>query len=288
MNPRAQFKRLMDSPGIIAAVGAGDAGHAKLIEDAGFPAVYISGSFVSFTFGWPDVGLITMREMVDRASSIVNRVNIPVIADADEGYGGVINVMSTVREYERSGVAAIHLEDMFTKKYGVMAPITSAADHIKAALEARMDPGLNIIARTDALAPWRTDLETEKREDDCMKRCLAYVDAGADIIMIQVGPTSAETLNTFCREVPRPIMVTMGAWGLNPPVDELEQIGVKIVVYPILLRHRMVPIMRAALRELREEGRAVYTDEERREWDYVNTKVLGLDELKKVQAKYPE
>ena len=288
MNPRAQFTRLMDSPGIIAAVGAGDAGQAKLIEDAGFPAVYVSGSFVSFTFGWPDAGLITMREMVDKAASIVNRVNIPVIADADEGYGGIINVMSTVREYDRSGVAAIHLEDMFTKKDGVMAPVTSAANHIRAAVEARTDPGLNIIARTDALAPWRTDLETEKREDDRMRRCLAYVDAGADIIMIQVGPTPAETLNLFCREIPRPILVTIGAWELNPPLDELEQIGVKIVVYPILLRHRMVPIMRAALRELREDGRVVFTDEERQEWNYVNTKVLGLDELRKAQAKYPE
>lgn len=290
MDPRQQFRKLMESPGIIPAPGAGDAGQAKLIEEAGFPAVYMSGSFVSWTFGWPDVGLLTMNEMVARATNIVEQVSIPVIADADEGYGGILNVTRTVREYERSGVAAIHLEDMFTKKHGVMASLTAAVNHIKAAVDARTDLNLYIIARTDAMAPWRSDLEVGKREEDCIKRCLAYVEAGADIIMIQVGPSSPETLRRFCREVPKPILVAMGSMSrpLNPPRKELEDYGIKIVLYPTLLRQRVIPHIREVLKDLSEQGRVLFTDEERRQWDFVNKKVLGLDHLRDVQEKYGE
>lgn len=285
MKATTQLRKLLAQPGAIAVPGAGHAGHARLIEEAGFPAVYMSGSFVSFTFGLPDVGLLTLSEMAQQARMIAERVSIPLIADADDGYGSAINVMRTVKDYERGGVAALHLEDMFTKKHGVMAPIPAMVSRIKAAVSARTDPDFCIIGRTDAMAPWRTDLPIAKRADDVLRRGLAFAEAGADIIFIQ-NVDSAENMRRFCTEIPRPVMVTMGSWDFFPTLEELGQMGVKISLYPVLLRDKIVPIMRQMLGELRAKGRLTFTDGEKKAKNAMN-ETLGMAKYHKLIDQYP-
>lgn len=287
MKPTMQLRKLLKKPGALPVPGAGHAGHAKLIEEAGFPAVYMSGTFVSFTHGLPDVGLLTLTEMAQQAKMLAGSVSIPLIADADDGYGKAINVMRTVQEYERAGVAAMHLEDMVTKKQGEMTPIPSAVKRIKAAVEARTDPDFCIIGRTDAMAPWRgTDLPLAKRIDDALRRGLAYARAGADIIFIQNVDSSA-TMKRLCSEIPRPIMVTMGSWDFYPTLTELGELGVKIVVYPVLLRDKLVPIMRSLLRELKESGRVTFTKAEKQGKNAMN-ETLGMSRYHQLIGKYAD
>lgn len=287
VKPTMQLRKLLKKPGALPVPGAGHAGHAKLIEDAGFPAVYMSGTFVSFVHGLPDVGLLTLTEMAQQARMLASSVSVPVIADADDGYGRAINVMRTVREYESAGIAAMHLEDMVTKKQGKMTPIPSAVKRIKAAVEARTDPDFCIIGRTDAMAPWRgTDLPLAKRVDDALRRGLAYARAGADVIFIQ-NVHNAATMKRLCSEIPRPIMVTMGTWDYYPTLNELTELGVKIVVYPVLLRDKIVPIMRSLLRELKKSGRITFTKAEKQGKEAMN-EILGMPRYHQLIGKYAD
>ena len=170
MRATTKFRQLLNEPGIIMAPGAYDCVTAKLIETAGFPAVYMTGAGTSVArLGYPDLALATMTEMLDNAGAIASTVEVPVIADADTGYGGVLNVRRTVRQYERSGVAALHLEDQdFPKRCGHLddkrvIPVDDMVQKIHAAVDARTDDDFTIIVRTDALAVtgW----------DDSMRRC---------------------------------------------------------------------------------------------------------------------
>ena len=150
MRNTTKFRQLLREPGIIMAPGAYDCITAKLIETAGFPAVYMTGAGTSVArLGYPDLALATMTEMLDNAGSIANAVDVPVIADADTGYGGVLNVRRTVRQYERSGVAALHIEDQdFPKRCGHLddkrvIPVSDMVQKILAAVDARTDDGLH-------------------------------------------------------------------------------------------------------------------------------------------------
>lgn len=285
MESRKRFKQLLASPGLIKAAGVGDAGLAKLVEEAGFPVVYMSGWFVSYTFGWPDVGLLTMNDMAQRARMIVDRVSIPVIADADLGYGGTLQIMQTVREYEKAGVVALHLEDMEAKKHGDCLPIPVMVNHIKAAIEARTDPDLAIIARTDAMAAWRGGIASQDQKvQDSLERSLAYVKAGADIIFVQ-RPPSAEVMKRFCKEISRPVMVSMGNQPLNEPGEVLEQIGVKIAVFPSGVLNKTLPVIRRHLAEVLATGQNVYTAEEKDHRKRLD-QLLGADEFHRIESKY--
>lgn len=294
MESRRRLRELIASSGIVQAVGVADAGHAKLVEEAGFPVVYMSGSYVSFTHGWPDAGLLTVTEMAARAASIADRVKIPLIADADEGYGASLQIMRTVHEYERAGVAALHIEDMAAKKRGAPVPIPDMVKRIKAALEARTDPDLAIIARTDAMATWRTGLDgAAARREDCLKRSVAYAEAGADLVMV-MHPDSADTLGRFCREVPKPIAVIAGQVATTKGVApfkatplELEQAGVRMAIFATFLLTKMVPVARGLLSELCRTGHGAFTDEEREQRHSLNT-LLGHGEMTEVQARYGE
>ena len=187
----AQLRALLQQPGILRAVGAGDPWDAKLIEQAGFSAVYMSGAFVShITLGRPDIGLATQSEMVNAARKIAAAVSVPVIADGDNGFGGVLNVMRTVMEYEQAGVSAIQLEDqVFPKRCGHMegkALITreEMEAKIRAAAKARQDSDFVIIARTDARAV--------NGFEDAIARAKAYADAGADVIFFEAPQSEDE------------------------------------------------------------------------------------------------
>ncbi len=227
------FRNLLKQPGIIRAIGVGDPWNAKLIEQAGFPVVYMSGSFTShLTLGCPDIGLATMTEMVTVARNIVSAISIPVIADGDNGFGGLLNVIRTVKEYERAGVSAIQLEDqVFPKRCGHMegkAIITQEemVSKIRAAVSAKTDPDFLIIARTDARAV--------NGFEDAIKRCLAYCDAGADVIFFE-APQSEEEMWELNRRIKKPTLANMVYGGKTPQLSGvvLEKMGYKIVINPI-------------------------------------------------------
>lgn len=215
------------------APGAHDAFTAKIIEQTGgFQAVYMTGSGAAMSLlGEPDIGLLTMTEMVTHARNLANAVSLPVIADADTGYGNAINVVRTIREYERAGVAAIHLEDQITpKKCGhfegkQVVSQNEMVGKIKAAVDAREDPDFVLIARTDA----RAVLGLE----EAIKRAQAYIKAGADAIFVE-APQSLEELKIIGRSIKAPLLVNMDEGTKTPllKVQELEEMGYKIVIFP--------------------------------------------------------
>src|SRR5262249_13617936 len=199
---------------------------------AGFPACYMTGAgTVAALLGMPDVGLITLTEMVMNARYIVRAVSIPLVCDADTGYGNAINVMRTVREYEAAGVAGIHLEDqIFPKKCGHMegkalVPQEEMIGKIRAACEAREDPDFVIIARTDSRAV--------EGVEGAIRRARAYAEAGADVLFPE-APQSREELARFAAEIPGPLLANMTEFGKTPlvPAAELERMGYRLVIYP--------------------------------------------------------
>ena len=197
MRRSTRLRQLLDQ-GVVLAPGVYNALFAKAVERTGFDAIYVTGFGSAARYGYPDVGLITQTEMVQNLRHICRATTIPVIADADTGYGNIINVRRTVREYERAGVAGFHIEDqVFPKKCGFMEgkaviPRDEHVQKIRAALDARSDPDTVIIARTDALAPngW----------EDALTRARAYREAGADLVFVD-GIRTKDELEIYSREL---------------------------------------------------------------------------------------
>jgi carboxyvinyl-carboxyphosphonate phosphorylmutase len=254
MRATTKFRRLLEQPGIIMAPGAYDCLTAKLIETAGFPAVYMTGAGTSVArLGYPDLALATMTEMLDNASQIASIVDIPVIADADTGYGGILNVRRTVRQYERSGVAALHLEDQeFPKRCGHLDDkrVIATEDMIQkihAAVDARTDDDFTIIVRTDAIAVtgW----------DDAMHRCEEYVKAGADVLFVEALRTP-EQVEQAGRDLDVPLLYNYVETGKSPllPASELERMGFKIVIYPASGLLSAMHAVRQTLATLKQQG----------------------------------
>ncbi|MBY5406775.1 oxaloacetate decarboxylase [Rhizobium leguminosarum] len=228
-----KLRERFQQPGILIAAGAHDCLGARLFEQAGFEAIYMTGNGVSASMlGAPDIGLLTMSEMASQASRMQSAVNIPVIADADTGYGNVNNVARTVREYELAGVAAIQLEDQVTpKRCGAMAGVAvisveEAQDKIRTAVSARQNPdAMLIIGRSDA--------RKVSGFEDALRRGKAYAAAGADIVFIEMLQ-SKEEIQCVANEIPVPVMFN-ALEGRTVPVSasELEAMGVKILSYPL-------------------------------------------------------
>ena len=254
MRATTKFRQLLQQPGIIMAPGAYDCLTAKLIEAAGFPAVYMTGAGTSVArLGYPDLALATMTEMLANASQIASTVDIPLIADADTGYGGILNVRRTVRQYERSGIAALHLEDQdFPKRCGHLddkrvIPTEDMVQKIHAAVDARTDDDFTIIVRTDAIAVtgW----------DDAMRRCEEYVTAGADVLFVEALRTP-EQIEQAGRELNVPLLYNYVETGKSPllPASELERMGFKIVIYPASGLLSAMHAVRETLATLRQQG----------------------------------
>jgi 2-methylisocitrate lyase-like PEP mutase family enzyme len=203
--------------------------------------------------GQPDLGLATLSEMVANAAAIAATVSIPVIADADTGYGGALNVYRTVREYERAGVAALHLEDqVFPKRCGHLdgKQVIACEDMVvklQAAVEARLDEDFVVIARTDALAV--TGL------DDTLRRCHAYAKAGADVLFVEAIRTREEIVR-LVREVDIPLLYNFVEHGKSPllPVAELQRLGVKMVIFPGSIMLAVMPLVQEILGSIRQFG----------------------------------
>lgn len=251
--PRQQFRNQLKSKEIIVAPGAFDALSARVIEKAGFSAVYLTGGGVSRSWGFPDLGLMSMAENVSVLSRVCDSVRIPVIADADTGYGNALNVIRTVREFEKTGVACFHLEDQVTPKrcghYEGKEVITQEemVGKIKAAVDARKDSALTIVARTDSRA-----VEGIER---AIERANAYATAGADVVFVE-APQSVEELKRIPREIIAPVLVNMIKGSRTPllKATELQEIGFKIAIYPNEAHRAALWAVQACINHLRERG----------------------------------
>ncbi len=227
-----RFAAGLAAGGTIVAPGAYDCITARLVEKAGFPAVYVTGSGVSMSLlGAPDIGVVSFSEVLERITRIADIVSIPIIADADTGYGGTVNIFRTVRELERAGVSAIQIEDQEWPKRcghepGRRVVSTAAMEaRIRAAVAARHDPDCKIIARTDA--------RTDEGIDAAIARMRCYRAAGADILFVE-SPESREELARIVREVPGPHVANMVEGGRTPVLDvaALQELGFRIVIFP--------------------------------------------------------
>lgn len=239
---------------ILIAPGAYDALTAKLVQVAGFEAVYMSGAGLSYSLlGRRDLGLLTMTEMTQRAAHIAQAVTLPVIADADTGYGDENNIARTVAEYERAGVAAIQLEDQdFPKRCGHLGgkrlvPPSEMVARVQAAVAARRSPDFLIIARTDARAV--------EGMDAALKRAALYKEAGADILFVE-APETEEELALVGRSLPGPLMANMVEGGKTPPVEarRLEEWGYRLVIFPNAITRLLARVDLTMLADLRQHG----------------------------------
>ncbi len=254
MTAKARKMRGLLRKGIVVMPGAHDAITAVLIERAGFDAVYITGSgLATAVAGLPDIGLMTMGEVVEHARYIANAVDIPAICDADTGYGEVLNVMRSVREFERAGVAGIHIEDQRSPKRCGHLPgkqLISKKEMVQkvlAAVEARDDSGFLVIARTDARGV--------NGLGDAIDRARAYVDAGADGIFPE-GLRSLEEFEEFSDKVDSLLLANMTEFGVTPyiGVEEFEKAGYDMVIFPLTAFRAMLKSGVDALKELRAKG----------------------------------
>jgi methylisocitrate lyase len=242
-------ERLLVLPGCFNAVSA------LLIEQAGFPAIYVSGAALAGNFlGYPDIGLATMSEVLENARRIAQVATLPVICDIDTGYGNAVNVIRTVREFESAGLAGVQLEDqVMPKKCGhtegkQLISTAEMVQKIKAAVDARRDLDFVLIARTDAIAV--TGL------DDAVARANAYREAGADVLFVE-APRTVEEMRTITRSVPGPHLANMVEGGGKSPIlpaKELQSIGYKIAIYPVSLWMSSIRAMQEVLTVLKEEG----------------------------------
>lgn len=253
MGQATQLRELLRKPGLIAAPGVYDAISARLAEQAGFPALYMSGSIVSTSLGYPDYGLVTMTEMVDRAAVIVRSSTVPVISDADTGYGNELNATRAVQEFEQRGVAAIHIEDQVApKRCGHLdgKDVVGKAEwvsKIKAAVQARRDPDFVVIARTDAHAVYGLD--------DAIDRANAALAVGADIAFVE-GPRTMEEIEAIPQRVQGPCILNIVQGGRTPIFDlrKAEALGYKMAIIPGATLLPTLLAMDAALVSIRQTG----------------------------------
>jgi len=259
MTQAAKLRELIRRPGIIKTVGAHDALSAKLIEEAGFDAIWASGFGISASLKCiPDGSFLTMTEQLEVTKNIVEAVSIPVIADCDTGFGNALNVMRTVQDYEKAGIAGICIEDnVFPKRCsfyaGVRRELVSIDEHagkVRAAKSAQAAPDFVVIARTEALiAGWG--------QDEALKRAAAYADAGADAVLIHSKSPTFDELRAVSQQWSGrvPLVVVPTIFGAVT-ADELERHGFKIVIFANQVIRTSIRATRDTLDVLKREGRA--------------------------------
>ena len=285
MNARQTLKQLLTRNKLLVAPGCFDGLSARLVQEAGFEAAYLSGGAVARSMGIPDIGLVTMSESIERAVQVVSAINIPIIADADTGYGNAVNLVRSVREFERAGVAAIHIEDQITpKRCGHLdgKEVISLGEmelKLKAALAARSDPDFCIIARTDARGV--------NGFDDAVTRANAFAQLGVDAIFLE-APQSEEELAEIPKRVPNiPLLVNVFKGGKTPmlPMERLEKMGYRIAIYPSETQRAAIHAMRTALGTLKREGTTESIDASLTTFKD-RDKVVGLDDWNKIEREF--
>ena len=257
MNPSmrntTKLRNLLASGKIVAAPGVYDGLSARLVEKAGFAAAYASGGAIARGSGIPDLGLLSLSEIAARLEQIVDVVGIPVIADADNGYGNALNAQRAAHAFERAGVAAFHLEDQtFPKRCGhyddkSVVPVQEMVGKLKAVRDALHDPDLVVIARTDAIAV--------EGFDAAIDRCHAYLAAGADVAFLD-APTSEAQIADIARRLPGLKLINMFQGGKTPllPVSRLQELGFHIVIIPSDLQRAAIRAMQRTLEAISRDG----------------------------------
>ena len=282
----ARLRELLNSGQTVVAPGAFDPLAARLVEEAGFAAVYMTGFGTSAALlGRPDVGLLTMTEMADSAGRIAACVDIPLIADADTGYGNPLNVIRTVGAYEAAGVAGLHIEDQVApKKCGHMeGKLVIGADEmaqkVRAAVDARTDPDFVIIARTDARAV--------EGLDSALDRARRYRDAGADVLFIEALVSEAEIEAAAAAFPEVPLLFNWAEGGKTPPVslDRLTELGYRIVIFPIGTLLAATAAMRRILKEIAAAGTPASLLGELPTFGEF-TDFIGLPEVRSIEQRY--
>lgn len=285
MRPTRRLRDLLAAPGILALPGGYDCIGARLIESAGFPALYMTGAGTAAArTGRPDVGLITMSEMVDNACRMAGSVSIPLIVDADTGYGNVLNVMRTVQEFERAGVAGIQIEDqVFPKRCGhydgkQVIPADEMVQKIRMAVDTRRDDDLVIIARTDAIAV--------NGFEDALERGHAYAEAGADVLFIE-APRTLDQIRTIGRSFSKPQLFNMATSGKTPTLSnrEMEDCGFKIALYAGTSMYLYAEAMREFLAGL-SQGSSLEVFRDRLMPFADLWKIMGSEEIARLEARY--
>ena len=280
----AELRALLSKEDLLIAPGVYDGLSARIAEAAGSAALYISGGAIARSMGYPDVGLVTLTEMQKRLEEIRAVTTLPLIADADTGYGNAINVIRTVRAYECAGAAALHIEDqMEPKRCGhyegnQVVSVTDMIQKIQAAVEARGKSDLVIIARTDARAVLGLDAAIERGN--------AYAEAGADVIFVE-APQSVEEIERIAHEVTAPLLINMFWGGKTPlvPAEQLAALGYRIMVVPSDLQRAAIRAMQRAATEIRRHGNTeaiaddIVSFSEREE-------IIGLSEIQELQQRF--
>lgn len=286
MNKNKRFKQLLQQPNAFMLPGAYDGMTARLVEEFGFPAVYATGAGISNAqLGWADVGLTTVTEIAEIISRMYDVTTIPIVVDADTGFGNAINVIRTVKILERAGASAIQLEDQVSpKKCGhfngkQVVPKIEMVNKIKAAVDARTDENVSIIARTDALAI--------NGIEDAIERANAYKEAGADVIFVE-APTTIEQIRRIPKEIPNvPHLINMVEGGKTPLISlkDAETYGYQIVLCANTILRSAIKGIRESLSHLKKEAsqenihHLICTWEERQE-------LFRLKEIQNLEQKY--
>ena len=253
MRTTTALRQLLGGDRTVVAPGVYDGLSARLVHRAGFAAAYATGGGIARSMGYPDLGLLGMTEVIDRLALIVEHAAVPVIADADTGYGNALNVRRTVRAFERVGVAALHLEDQtFPKRCGHLddksvVPVAEMTGKLRAARDAATDADLVLIARTDAVAVEGLEAAIE--------RAHAYAEAGADVIFVE-APVSEAQIETIARRVPYPRLLNMFEGGKTPlvPLARLHALGYRIVIIPSDLQRAAIRAMQDVLAAIARDG----------------------------------
>ena len=284
MKPTARLRQLMARPGAIMAPGVADAMNARIVAKHDFEAIYMTGAgTTAVRLGMPDVGLLTMTEMADNAGRIAEASGLPLIADGDNGYGGVLNVRRTVQAYERAGVAAIHIEDqVMPKRCGHLAgktlvPQGEMESKIKAAVDARVDPDFVVIARTDAIAV--------EGFDAALERAVRYREAGADMLFVEAP--GMEQLPLMQPRLAAPLLYNMASSGKTPFLgrDEIERLGFKLIIYPNWIMLAAIRAANHVLTTLKETGSiASLTGEVANFREFFD--LMGMPEVQAMEARY--
>ncbi|MEM0130694.1 MAG: isocitrate lyase/PEP mutase family protein [Saccharolobus sp.] len=281
-----QLRLLLEKEEIILAPGAYDVLSAKMIEATGFKMVYMSGfGTAASKLGYPDVGLVTMSEMVDTASKIAEAVNIPVVGDGDTGYGNPINVIRTVQSYENAGIAGIQIEDqVFPKKCGHISgkqvvSIDEMVAKIRAACDARRSKDFVIIARTDAIAV--------EGIDSAIARAKAYSKAGADLIFVE-APENLSQVEKIAKELQGiPLVYNWAEGGKSPQLDieVLRKLGFKIVIFPVSTLFAAAKAIKEVLESIKQNGTPLKVMNKLISFqEFLN--FIGLSEVYELEKKY--
>jgi 2-methylisocitrate lyase-like PEP mutase family enzyme len=278
-----KLKALVGSPGLVVVPGVYDCVSAKAAAEVGFDALYI-GSYASGAtmFGLPDTGFVGLSDMISQVWRVSAVVDLPIIADAEAGFGNAVHVARAVKEYERAGAAAIHIEDHVFGKHvfakPIVCPVSEAVDKIKAATEARIDPNLQIIGRTDSIR--------SEGLDRAIERAILFAGAGADMVFL-AGLRSAD-IERVAAAVPVPLLNTNRS-SLDPPGltlanDDLERFGLKVVIYNDLANFLAYAAVRSGFEALKLSGSiaSIPLDVGMREFDAF----LGVGEIRSAAERY--